>query len=261
MYFGVRELTFIGDKLTNHGVKPDPEKTAAIEDMKKPENKKDIQRFLGMINYLARYLPDLSERTAPIRKLLEKDVHWQWTHEHEKSFRELKDLIVSDLILCYYDPHKPIKISADASLYGLGAVLLQKQEDNEWRPVAYGSRSLTKNEIRYAQIEKEALAMAYACQHFHQYIYGQTIGVETDHKPLVSIFAKPLNDCPARIQRIRFRLQKYDLKVEYVPGKYMYTADALSRASRSTTEENYKPAIDECIEHHVHAIHKDETSR
>ena len=134
-------------------------------------------------------------------------------------------------MLRFYDPKKPIKLSADASKNGLGAVLLQ-QYQNAWAPVAYASRAMTTAEMRYAQIEKEPLAITYACERFHQYIYGQQVEVETDHKPLTPLFTKPLCDCPLRVQRMLIRVQRYDLKVSYTPGKYMYmyTTDTLSRA-------------------------------
>lgn len=96
--------------------------------------------------------------------------------------------------------------------------------------VTYASRALTSAKSRYAQIEKELLASMYACERFHQYVYGQAFEVETDHKSLVSIMSKPLNDCPVRIQRMLIRLQKYDVHMIYTQGKYMYTTDTLSTA-------------------------------
>lgn len=145
-------------------------------------------------------------------------------------------------MLKFYDPEKSTRISADASQYGLGAVLLQ-QHDEQWLPVAYASRALTSAESRYAQIEKELLASTYACERFHQYVYGQAFEVETDHKPLVSIMSKPLNDCPVRIQRMLIRLQKYDVQMIYTPGKYMFTADTLSRAvDKKESADNEKSA-------------------
>lgn len=89
---------------------------------------------------------------------------------------------------------------------------------------------MTGAETRYAQIEKELLASTYACKRFHQYVYGRDFEVETDNKPLLSIMSKPLNDCPMRIQRMLIRLQKYDVKMIYTPGKFMFAADTLSRA-------------------------------
>lgn len=227
--FGVKTLTFVGDVLSEEGVKPDPRKTSAINNMERPNNKDEVRRFLGMVTYLAKFVPQLSTRSAPLRSLPKQKNEWIWSHEQEQCFLKLKETLTQEPVLKFYDPKKSTRISADASQYGLGAVLLQRH-DEQWLPVAYASRALTSAESRYAQIEKELLASLYACERFHQYVYGQSFEVETDHKPLVSIMAKPLNDCPVRIQRMLIRLQKYDVHMIYTQGKYMFTADTLSRA-------------------------------
>ena len=135
---GVTELVFIGDLLTNEGVKPDPSKIDAIVNMDRPIDKPGLQRFLGMVNYLARYIPDLSNRTAPLRVLLDKNNAWVWEHEQEKAWNDLKEVLSSEPILKYYDIDKPILVSSDASQSGIGCVLLQLIDD-QWHPVAYGS--------------------------------------------------------------------------------------------------------------------------
>ena len=103
--------------------------------------------------------------------------------------------------------------------------------DDQWKPVAYAARAMIDAETRYAQIEKELLSIVFACERFHQYIYGARVEAETDHKPLIPLFTKPLNQCPLRVQRMLLRLQKYDLNVQYTPGKFLVTADALSRSN------------------------------
>ncbi|KAK7886282.1 hypothetical protein WMY93_025903 [Mugilogobius chulae] len=131
---------------------------------------------------------------------------------------------------------KPTKISTDASKDGLGAVLLQKT-DEKWQPVAYASRSMTETEKRYAQIEKETLGLVFGCGKFHSYVYGlPTFTAETDHKPLISIRKKNLNDMSPRIQRMMMSLQRYDFELIYTPGKYIVLADALSRAPAPNSE-------------------------
>ena len=227
--FGVTQLTFLGDLL----IKPDPTKVSAINNMRKPECKQDVQRFLGMVTYLAKWIPELSDKSAPLRQLLDEKIMWQWSHEQEQSFQILKQVITSHPVLQYYDPKKGIKISSDASQDGLGAVILQ-QHDGKLLPVAFASRAMTDAEIRYAQIEKELLGITFACERLHQLIFGATFDAETDHKPLVNLMKKPLNDCPLRIQRLMLRLQKYDFRLSYTPGKYLITADALSRATDTT---------------------------
>lgn len=206
-----------------------------------------------MSNYQARYVPDLSSKTQVLRNVTEEKNQFQWAAVEQKSFEELKAILTSSPILKFFDPNKEIKISSDASSFGLGAVLLQRH-DNEWMPVAYASRVMSDAETRYAQIEKKMLAISFACEHFHQYIFGQVVEVETDHKPLVSIFKKSLNDCPLRLQRLLLRVQKYDLRIGYTPGKCMHTADALSRGTdmstkltKSAQEEDLKVYVDSVI--------------
>jgi hypothetical protein len=107
---------------------------------------------------------------------------------------------------------------------------LQCKGESGWKPVAYASRSLTETERRYAQIEKEALAVTWSCEKFSDYILGSKFEIETDHKPLVPLLSnKRLNDLPPRVLRFRLRMAKYDYTISHVPGKLLYTADTLSR--------------------------------
>jgi hypothetical protein len=135
-------------------------------------------------------------------------------------------------VLKYYDVNTEITVSVDASSEGLGAVLLQGGQ-----LVVYASRSLNQAERNYAHIEKEMLAIVYGCSKFHQYVYGNTTTVETDHKPLESLFKKSLSKAPQRVQIMMLKVQQYDLTVKYTPGKEMYITDTLSRASQPTTYE------------------------
>jgi hypothetical protein len=142
----------------------------------------------------------------------------------------VKAELTKPTILSLYNPQAPTKVSADASSYGLGAVILQRN-GSEWKPIAYASRSMTETETRYAQIEKEALATTWACERFSNYILGKKFQIETDHKPLVPLLgAKELNNLPPRILRFRLRLARLDYSISHVPGKMLHMADALSRA-------------------------------
>ena len=226
----IPEVVYIGDKITKDGIKPDESKIDAILNLPSPENKKDVERLLGMVTYLSKFIPNMSTLTEPLRALLKQDVQWHWEEQQEKALDEIKKVLTSKPVLCYYDVNKPVKLSVDASQSGLGAVLLQ---DNQ--PVAYASKSLTDCQKGYAQIEKETLAIVFGCERFHQYLYGKEVEIESDHKPLEAIFTKPIAKAPPRIQRLLLRLQHYHLKVKYVPGKLMFIADTLSRAHLDTT--------------------------
>ena len=220
------EISYIGHVLSKEGLKPDPQKVRAITEMNRPQNKEELQRFLGMVTYVAKFIPNFSQISTPLRQLLEKETDWHWTEIQEESFNSLKTLVTQSPVLRYFDVGKPVKISVDASSGGLGAVLLQNDQ-----PVAYASKALSRSQINYAQIEKEMLAVVFGCTRFHDYIYGlKEIQVETDHKPLESILKKPLHQAPMRLQRMILQIQKYPLIVTYRPGKELLIADTLSRA-------------------------------
>ena len=184
-------VDYMGHKITSEGLKPDPEKVQAILQMPTPKDKKDLQRFLGMVQYLAKFISHLSEMACPLRELLKQENEWCWYEQHQKSYDEIKEACVEPPVLCYYDVSKNVTLSVDASMSGLGAVCLQ-----EGQPVAYASRALTNCQKKNAQIEKELLAIVFGCDKFHDYIYGRTVTVETDHKPLENIFKKPLHQSP-----------------------------------------------------------------
>ena len=220
-----KEVPFMGHVLTSNGVKIDPEKAKAVQDMPKPEDVEGIQRVNGFVNYLAKFLPHVADVMEPLRRLTRKDVEWQWAEEQDKSFEEVKKLVTAAPILSYYDPKEELVIQCDASQKGLGAALLQKG-----KPISYASRTLTDTETRYAQIEKEMLAIVFSLEKFHQYTFGRPVIVRSDHKPLESILKKPLSSAPRRLQGMMMRLQKYNIDVHYECGAKMYIADLLSRA-------------------------------
>lgn len=223
--FRAKSVTFVGHKFTAEGLKPDPEKTEAIKVMPAPEDRPALQRFLGMTNYLGKFIKNYSEKTAVLRELLRKDTIWCWTDAHEQAFQKLKNDLASPPVLKYFDPTKPVVLSVDSSQSGLGAACLQEDA-----PVAYASRALSDAETRYAQIEKELLAAVFACRKFNDFVYGRKVTIETDHKPLISIVKKPLHAAPARLQRMLLQLQSYNLEFIYKKGKELFLADTLSRA-------------------------------
>ena len=233
------EVPYVGHVLSKDGLKPDPEKIRAVQEMKPPQNTKELKTFLGFIQYLGKFMPNMATVSAPLRELLEKNIAWHWDQEQEASFERLKQMASSTPVLGYYDPSKPLTLSVDASSKGLGAVLLQ-----DGKPLAYASRALTPTQERYAQIEKETLAIVYGAQKFHQFIYGRPTRVESDHKPLQYILSKPLHQAPLRLQKMMLTLQRYDLKVKYLPGSELSVADALSRSYLQETTETLIPDLE-----------------
>lgn len=230
-----KSVKFLGHVIDEAGIHPDPEKIQAIQQIRTPANITELRRFLGMVTYLSKFSPNLSQKVKPLRDLLSTKNEWVWDKCQEDAFNQIKQELSNTPVLALYDPGKDTTVSADASSYGLGAVLMQKQDNHRWKPVAYASRSLSLTEQKYAQIEKEALGITWACERFSEYLIGMNFRIETDHKPLVSLLGiKNLEELPARIQRFRMKLMRFTFTVSHIPGKDLTIADTLSRAPTAT---------------------------
>ncbi|UYV64657.1 K02A2.6-like, partial [Cordylochernes scorpioides] len=231
--FAVTTIKFLGHQIGPNGIQVDPKRKRAILEFPKPRSVKELKQFLGMVNFSARFVPNLAEIAHPMNKLLSKKEEWIWGDDQDRAFDQIKKNLTSAPGLALYDPSLPITVSADASSFGLGAVIWQTK-DGLRQVIAYASRTLSETEKRYAQIEKEALAITWACEKFKQYIQGLVITLETDHKPLVPIFtSKNIDDLTPRIQRLRLRIMRYSYKIVHTPGKNLIVADALSRSPRT----------------------------
>ena len=236
--FSRRRLTFLGHVIDERGVSPDPNKTSAISAMPKPTTRTELRRLMGMVNQLGKFTPNIAEISQPLRELLSSKRVWLWGPPQDEALAKLKTELTRPAVLTLYDPEASLKVSADASAYGLGAVLLQQHTHPEWKPVAYASRAMSETEQRYSQIEKEALALVWACERFSDYVVGKSVELETDHKPLVPLLSTThLDRMPPRVLRFRLRLTRFDYTITHVPGKLLYTADALSRAPVSSEKQ------------------------
>jgi len=222
-------VVYSGHKFTKEGLALDPERVRAILDMPEPTSIANVHTILGMITYICKYLQNLSSLTEPLRSLIKESNEPGFTFHfdpvHKEALKRIKEVLTSAPVLRFYSLKDPVVISCDASQFGLGCVLMQNNA-----PVAYASKALTDTEFAYAQIEKELLAIVFAVQKFHTYIYGRSdVVIETDHLPLVRIFQKPLYQIPIRLQKMRMRLQGYDFKLVAKRAKDIPVADALSR--------------------------------
>jgi len=253
--FTCSRIVFLGHVIDANGISPDPSKTEAIQKMKAPTTITELRRFMGMINQLNKFSPHIAHLSQPLRELLKANTTWLWTSNHEEAFCKLKEEISSPRVLAHYDINAKTKISADASAYGLGAVLLQCQDNHKWKPVAFSSCSLNETETQYAQIEKEALALVWSCEKFSDYVLGKPILLETDHKPLVPLLGnKRLDSLPPRVLCFRLRLMRFQYSINHVPGKTLYMADTLSRAPLSTTTDEITSNAERFMQSVISAI-------
>ena len=240
-------IPYFGNQLTAEGVKPDPFKIEALTKMPNPQNHEELATFLGMVNYLSRFIRDLSTINHPLREL-GKSAEFIWLPTHTQAVEKIKQSIIDNLR--HFDPTtNELELTTDASQHGLGAHLSIQGDI-----VCFASKALNKTEQNYSQIEKELYAILFGCKRFHQYIYGRRVTVYTDHKPLESVLTKPLFQTPARLQRMLVALQPYRhlLTVKFKPGSDIPVADALSRL-HPDSDGNLSELQDE-IELHVHAI-------
>ena len=244
METAVDAVTFMGHRISASGLGIDPEKVTAITGIAKPTNVEELRRFIGMINYIAKFVPNLATVMQPLHNLLKKDTEFMWSDTQDKAFNKIKDLVTSATVLNLYDPDKELVIENDASEYGLGSVMLQ-----DAKPIAYSSRALSETEQRYAQIEKEMLAAVYGLEKFHHFTFGREVTVVTDHKPLVAIDAKPLSKAPRRLQNLLMRAKNYNYKLIYKTGKEIPVADALSRAPAADASSHKIEAVNNVTLH------------
>ena len=224
--FKKTEVSFFGHRWSKDGLSPDPKKIQSIINMDFPEDKETMHSFLGMVNFLNRYSPRLAELCASLRSLILKDSHYIVTDEHRAAFAQLKQEFTADITLPYFDRNKYTTLQTDASRKGFGAVLLQ---DN--KPIYFASRSLTPAEKNYQNLEQECMAAIWGMEKFHFYLYGKEFLLQTDQRPLTSIFKKHMVDVSPRIRRIAMRSWPYTFKTEWIPGKDNAIADGLSRVS------------------------------
>ena len=224
--FSMDKLTFVGMVLSAIGISCAADKVEAVTSAREPQSASETRRFLGLVNYCGRFIPDLATISEPLRRLTKAGTSFVFGEEQNESFAELKKRLTDSETLGYFDKDAPTQVIADASPVGLGAVLTQISKDGP-RIISYASRSLTSTETRYSQTEKEALALIWACEKFHPYIYGVPFELITDHKPLEVIYGPRSKPC-ARIERWVLRMQPYKCKVKYQPGP-KNIADPLSR--------------------------------
>ena len=236
-------VTFLGFVITTEGVEPSPEKVSEILAMPPPTNVSEVRTLTGVVQFLSRFLPNLSATTAAIRQLLKQANSFEWREPQQRAFAAIKDALGDSRVLRHFDPDRAVIIATDASGQGLGGVLLQQDpQTHELHPVQYVSRSLTEPETRYSTIEKELMGVVFALERLRFYTLGREVTVQTDHKPLVGLAQKDLDSLSVRLRRFMERLFPFVLKWQHIAGKDNVLPDYLSR--RPATQPNpYELAV------------------
>lgn len=221
-----RETAYLGHIISNDGIKPNPDKISAIQNYPLPKTATEIKRFLGLLGYYRKFIPDFARITKPMTQCLKKGSKITLDQSYVECFEKCKTLLVNDPILQYPDFSKDFILTTDASNLAIGAVLSQGPVGAD-KPIAYASRTLNTSEINYSTIEKELLAIVWATKYFRPYLFGRKFKILTDHRPLQWVMS--LKEPNSRLTRWRLKLSEYDFTVTYKQGKFNTNADALSR--------------------------------
>ena len=244
-------VTFLGFVITADGVEPTPEKVQEILAMPPPTNVSEVRTLMGVVQFLSRFLPNLSSTTAALRQLLKQANSFEWNEPQERAFAAVKDALRDPRVLRHFDPKKEVIIATDASGQGLGGVLLQKDsQTGELHPVQYVSRSLTDPETRYSTIEKELMGVVFALERLRFYTLGRAITVHTDHQPLIGLAQKDLDSLSIRLRRFMERLFPFVITWQHIAGKQNIIPDYLSRrpATRPNPYELAVAAVDKKVD-------------
>ena len=221
-----REVNYLGHIVSASGIKPDPEKVKAIQNLATPTTVKGVRSFIGMCGYYRRFVPNFVKIAKPLTDLTKKNRHFYWTEECQVSFETLRTALMEAPVLAYTDISKPYKVYTDASNYAIDAALVQDTGMGE-RVIQYLSHQLNETQRRWPIIEKEANAIVYGIQKFRPYLLGSKFTVMTDHKPLKHLFTSEMRN--PRIQRWAIMLDEYGCDIEYISGSRNAVADALLR--------------------------------
>lgn len=204
--------------------------------MEAPESLSAVKRFCAVVQYMAKFLPDLSSSLELNRALTRKSVAWNWSSDCDEAFNTIKQKFVTTPVLTFFDASKHVTVQVDSSQFGLGAVLLHD------KLVEYAFLRLSPAECNWTQIEKEALVILFGPEHFDQYTYSRAVTVENDLKPIASILKKTLSSGPRWLHDTRVRLGRYDFDSHFIKGTNLVLVDALSRA-RLGSEHEVHPRI------------------
>lgn len=222
-------LTFLGFSFSKDGIKPDKTLTEKILQTPRPATQVELASFLGLVNYYGRFMVDFAELCVPLNELKCSKGSFVWSEKCEKNFNCLKERLVSEPVLKPFCMEKKSVLAVDASMNALGAVLSQ-----DGHPVMFVSKKLSPTERGYSNIEREALAVVWACKRLKQFLLGKKFEIQTDHRPLLYIFnscSATKTDISPRMLRLSLKMMQFDYDITYIKGCQNVIADSLSRCN------------------------------
>ena len=208
--FKTQKVQFFGQEISPSGIKPIIKES--LTQIQRPNTKSEVRSYMGTVTYISKFIPNFSTIVAPISDLISKDREFKWEAAQEEAFQLILEEIRSPRVLAHFDPKKETSIITDASPVGLSAILSQEE-----RPVTFISRKLTPVEQRYAQTEREALAVVWGVERLHFYLYGIQFQVKSDHSSLLTLYS-PKGTPGARVLRWALRLLPYRFEIKHIPG-------------------------------------------
>ena len=233
--FGKPEIQFLGHVVSSAGIIPLPEKVRAVADFPRPKEKKELQRFLGMLNFYHRFIPNVARLSKSLTDAIRgKDKSIVWSSECIMAFNKSKSALASAVMLHHPDPSAPTKLTVDASDTAIGAELSQYQRKS-WIPIAFFSRKLSPTQCRYSTFDRELLAVFSAVKHFRYFLEGRQFSIYTDHKPLTYAFRSSTDRSPRQERQLSF-ISEFSTDIHHISGMENVVPDTLSRAPVEHTE-------------------------
>lgn len=234
------EVHFLGHTCTNQGISPNPTNINVVQNYPCPKDGNETKRFVALVNYYRRFIPNFAKITQPLNELTRKNATFNWTNKCQKSFEILRNSLTNPPILVYPDFTKQFRVTVDASMTACAAYLSQDHNGID-KPISFISRSFKKGELNKPIIEKELIAIHFAISQFRPYIYGTEFTVFSDHKPLLYLYR--LKNPSSKLNRLRLDLEEYTFDIVHIPGKNNVIADALSRIHIEDLKDQYTHEI------------------
>lgn len=226
-HFFQTSVDFLGFEVSANGIRPGSKKTDAVHHFPVPKNVHNVRQFIGLASFFRKFIKNFATIAKPLTGLLKNNAPWKWGEEQHQAFENLKTQLVSRPVLALYNPSLYTELHTDASKWGVGGMLLQKQEGGDLKPVAYYSRQTSPEEQHFSAYELETLAVVSSLTKFRTYLLGMSFTIVTDCNSLRATFTK--RDMLPRVARWWSLIQEFDCDVKYKSGKGMVHVDALSR--------------------------------